>query len=114
MPISLTQTRTKYGAIKVTLDGYRFDSKAEARRYSELRLLERGKYISELTVHPVVPLVIDGVHICDYVGDFLYLDQHGRMVLEDVKSPATRTPLYRLKRKLVEVLHHQAIVEVTY
>ncbi len=30
---------TKYGAIPTTVDGYRFASRAEARRYAELRLM---------------------------------------------------------------------------
>ena len=106
--------RSKYGNRPVTLDGYTFASQAEARRYTELRLLERAHQIRELAVHPKIPLVVEGIHVCDYIGDFVYLDRQGDLVLEDVKSPATRTALYRLKRKLVEVLHHRTIVEITY
>ncbi len=115
IPIHLTQPRrSKYGAQLVTLDGHRFASRAEARRYTELRLLERAHAIRELSVHPTIPLVVEGIHIADYIGDFLYVTAQGNVVLEDVKSPATKTPLYRLKRKLVEALHHRTIVEVSY
>ena len=33
-------------------------------------------------------------------------------VIEDVKSPATATPLYKLKRKLAEACHSITITEV--
>ena len=39
---------TKYNATKVTIDGHTFDSKKESNRYLELKLLERGKVISDL------------------------------------------------------------------
>jgi hypothetical protein len=42
---------TKYHAIPTEIDGIRFDSKAEARRYGELMLLEMGGVIRELELH---------------------------------------------------------------
>ena len=71
-PIRLRTSRpAKYAAVPTVVDGYRFDSKAEARRYSELRLLVLAKEITELQVHPRIPLVVSGVHVADYIGDFL-------------------------------------------
>jgi hypothetical protein len=112
--VYLSQTRSKYGAVKVELDGHVFDSKAEARRYGELLLLRRAWKISHLVVHPRIPLVVSGVHLGDYIGDFEYQDSTGQLVLEDVKSPATKTPLYKLKKKLVEALFERTITEVEY
>lgn len=40
--------RRKYGNTKITVDGIQFDSKREAARYQELRLLERAGVISFL------------------------------------------------------------------
>ena len=38
-----------------------------------------------------------------YVADFVYFDnENGRWTVEDVKSPATRTDVYRIKKKLFE------------
>ena len=42
----------KYHAIKTTVDGITFDSRAEARRYRELKLLERAGVIENLVLQP--------------------------------------------------------------
>ena len=112
MPIHLNRSRPKYGARRCQLDGYTFDSQAEARRYGELLYAARAGVITDLQVHPRYALTLNGIHLCDYVADFTYTLPSGTRIVEDVKSPPTRTPLYRLKRKLFETLHHLPIVEV--
>ena len=112
MTVSLNPKRPKYGARRCQLDGYTFDSQAEARRYGELVYAVRAGVITDLQVHPRYPLVLHGVHLCDYLPDFVYTLPSGTTVVEDVKSAPTRTALYRLKRKLFETLHHLPIVEV--
>ena len=47
----------------------------------------------------------------NYVADFTYL-QNGEMVIEDAKSPATKTEVYKLKKKLVRWLYGIEIKEV--
>lgn len=49
-----------------------------------------------------------------YVGDFSWRGPAplAELVVEDVKSPATRTPVYRLKRKLVKAIHGIDVQEV--
>lgn len=39
--------RNKYNAHKITIDGIKFDSKKEANRYCELKILEKAQIISE-------------------------------------------------------------------
>src|SRR5512147_2151704 len=89
---------SKYRAQKITVDGYVFDSKKEAARYQELRLLEKAGKVELLAVHEVYPLRVNGTVVAEYELDFRWFDKatHGE-VHEDVKSPATRTPVYRLK-----------------
>lgn len=98
--------RNKYGAKRVSVDGYNFDSKAEARRYNELKLMRQTGLISNLQVHPRFPIVHNEREICVVELDFKYLARGDVVVpewrYEDVKSPATNTPLSKLKRKLVE------------
>lgn len=106
------KVKNKYRAQPVTVDGIRFDSKAEARRYSALKLLEKAGEISELELQPVFPLAIDGKPVlirsqgypngrqAKYIGDFRYLDRSGARVTEDVKG--VDTPESRLKRAIVE------------
>lgn len=111
--------RNKFGAVKTWVDGIEFASKAEARRYGELKLLERAKQITALQVQPKFLLIPqtrrpDGVleRPAHYLGDFEYVDAGGQRVIEDVKSPATRTPVYILKRKLMLQLFGIAVREI--
>lgn len=103
----------KYNAIKTELDGITFDSKREANRYRELTLLQRGKVIRDLKMQVPYPVVINGKKICTYISDFQYvLVATGKTVTEDVKSQPTKTPVYQIKKKLVEALYDIKIVEV--
>lgn len=102
--------RHKYGAVAVEIDGHRFSSKAEGRRYAQLVLLQKLGEISGLELQPRFPIVIDGKLCATYVADFAYFTQ-GERVVEDVKGMIT--PVYRLKKKLVEALYPGTkIVEV--
>lgn len=88
--------RTKYGNIHVELDGLHFDSKAEATRYRELRILEEAGQIRNLQHHPapivLVPAFTDSQGRKEpgysYEPDFMY-EEGNLIVVEDVKSVAT-------------------------
>lgn len=102
---------SKYGNQFVEEDGYTFRSKAEHRRYRELRLMERGGEILDLELQPRFPLIVNGVKICVYVADYRYLDcQTGEVRIEDVKG--TRTLVYAMKKKLMKAIHGIDITEV--
>ncbi len=100
-----TSRRAKYGNRKTEVDGRMFDSAKEAARYLELRLLERGGTISGLRCQPRYVLQEAFRHegktirAIEIVPDFDYCED-GRTIVEDVKSPATRTPVFEIKRKL--------------
>lgn len=106
----------KFGAIKTTLDGFTFDSRAEATRYATLRQMERAGLIRNLELQPIYPVTINGVLVCKYKADFRYIDPakigpHGQVgctVVEDVKG--VRTPVYRLKKKAVEALYPGVVI----
>lgn len=49
---------------------------------------------------------------CVYYADFVYKDANGNVVVEDAKSPATRTEAYKIKRKLLLYFHGIRIKEV--
>ena len=100
----------KYGAQPTEVDGIRFASKAEARRYRELKLMWAAGEISYLELQPDYPLIVNGVKIGTYVADFTYETDHGTVV-EDVKG--VKTPVYRLKKKLVKALYGIEIQEVS-
>lgn len=107
--------RSKYGAKPTTVDGIRFASKAEARRYSELRMLERAGEIVKLELQPKFPLMHAGKKLATYIADFRYVvpgyrPLTDREVVEDVKG--MKTPVYRLKKKMVEAQYGIEITEV--
>ena len=103
----------RYRNVPVTVDGVRFDSRKEAARWGELKLLERVGEISDLQRQVPFAMKINGVLICNYVADAVYLDHAGQQVVEDTKSPITRKdPVYRLKRKLLAACHGLEVREI--
>lgn len=92
--------RSKYRNRKTTVDGLVFDSMAEAKRYGELKLLERAGEIKGLKRQVVINCVVNDRQICKYLADFTYQRSNGEHVAEDVKG--FETALFRLKAKLVE------------
>ena len=101
---------TKYRAKKTVLDGITFASKAEATRYRNLKLLERAGEIQNLELQPSYVLEHNGTKICTYRADFKYM-QDGKEVIEDVKG--FKTPVYRLKKKLMLAIHGIDILETS-
>lgn len=108
--------KAKYGNKKTEVDGITFDSKAEARRYGQLKLLERAGAIQGLTLQPVFVLIpsvtVQGRKrpAIKYKADFQYIEGEKRVV-EDVKG--VRTPVYNLKRHLMKYVHGIDIKEVS-
>lgn len=107
--------RNKFGAVKTTVDGFTFDSKLEARRYIELRTLQRIGVISDLELQKKFKIadacVIQGRKrpARHYVADFVYM-RDGVQVVEDSKG--TITQMYSFKRHLMKSIHNIDIVEV--
>lgn len=78
-----------------------FDSAKEYRRWLVLRRLAELGQITGLQLQKTFPLYgRGGTMIAKYKADFVYF-VHGVRVVEDVKSKATKTRLYELKKKLM-------------
>lgn len=113
--------RSKYGNRKAVIDGITFDSRKEANRFLELRMLERAGKINALerqVKYVLIPtqressseIYTKGAHKgelkpgkvlekeCSYIADFAYF-QNGHLVVEDTKG--FRTEGYKIKRKLM-------------
>lgn len=111
MSVHRAKRSSKYGNKKTVVDGITFDSKKEAARYQELKLMEKSGLILGLDLQTPYPIYVKGKKICTYKADFTYCVKGvSEVVVEDVKG--VRTPLYRLKKKLVEALHDVTITEV--
>lgn len=105
---------TKYNAQKTTVEGITFDSKLEAERFIQLRLLEKADEISALVLQPefqilrgfVNPETGEKVKSRFYVGDFQYIDNAtNKIVVEDTKGMETAE--FRLKWSLVKSMYPQ-------
>jgi hypothetical protein len=109
----------KYGNKKVIYNGIKFDSKREVNRWAELEMLEKAGVISDLQRQVKFTLIPsqrgeNGRVIereCSYIADFVYR-QYGQIIVEDTKSPATKTKDYIIKRKLMLYIHGIKIKEV--
>jgi hypothetical protein len=105
--------RSKYGNVKTTVDGLTFDSRKEAKRWGELKLLLKKGEIGLLERQRVFRLEVNGSAVAEYKSDFSYLTAGGVLVVEDVKSAATRKiATYRLKKKLMKAQYGIDIKEV--
>lgn len=93
----------------VTVGGLRFDSRKEAKRWGELCLLRDAGAIDGLRRQVRIPVRVNGVIVCRYVADAVYVE-NGRRVIEDAKG--LRTPVYKLKKRLLLAVYGIHIREV--
>lgn len=106
-----------------TFAGRWFDSAKEARRFQELALLEAAGRIQALECQPIYRLYVMELYrsggpiritvVGRFTPDFRYTDcMTGEVIVEDVKSTATRTEAYKLRKRLVEAIHGIHVTEV--
>ena len=112
----LNSGSSKYGAQRIQLDGHVFASKAEARGYQVLKILEAAGRITSLKLQPRYVLQAgfrDGggkwVRSIVYVGDFEFR-RDGKVVCVDVKG--IQTPAFRLKAKLFATRYPEIELEI--
>lgn len=108
-----SKTLNKYGAKRLKIDGITFDSKLEAERYQQLKLLQKANAISGLEYHKkfvIIPKSRYGDNVY-YEADFFYFE-NGKPIVEDTKSKATVTAVYKLKKRLLAETHGITIKEV--
>ena len=119
---------SKHKNIPTIVDGLRFDSKREAARWQQLKLLQRAGKITELERQVVFELA-PSVKYSDkrptrpirYIADFAYLavveaptviapsGKVFRYTVEDSKG--MRTPVYKIKRHLMLSVHKIEVLE---
>lgn len=110
----------KYHNTKTVADGIKFDSKLEAERYTQLKILERAGVIRDLELHPeyeLIPLFRKNGRTwrrAVYKADFRYiLCEDDKTIIEDVKgSTAMITDVFRLKQKLFEYLYPELAISI--
>ncbi len=126
-------------AKRVEFDGKLFGSKKEARRWAELKLLERSGHISDLQQQvpfELIPAQYEAIptgefykkgekkgqpkfkRVCiekavTYVADFVYIE-NGKKVVEDTKGckDGITYNYFVLKRKMMLYFHNIKIKEI--
>jgi len=125
--------RSKFGNRKAVIDGIKFDSRKEARFYLFLKEAEKKGDISDLKLqvpYELIPAIYEDqvIHLktkdkivqrcvqkaVRYVADFVYIETSSNQeVVVDVKGGnATRTPEYKLKKKMMKAFKGIDIKEV--
>ena len=110
----------KYHNIKISVDGIKFDSKLEAERYEQLKILERAGVIRDLELQPEYELIPSfrkngkTWRRTVYKADFRYiLAENDKTIIEDVKgSTAVITDVFRLKQKLFEYKYPELTIKI--
>lgn len=125
---------SKYYSQKVMVDGIAFDSKREAERYRELKLLQRAGKIKDLQMQvPFELLPAQYAYTGEfykkgpkkgqpkpgkcieksvvYLADFVYFE-HGTKIVEDVKGMHTKD--YIIKRKLLRYKYRDIVFREVY
>jgi len=104
---------SKYRSQRVEVDGEVYDSKREARYAGVLQAMKRAgdkrERVAEVERQVVYGIEVNGHKICKYLLDFRVKYGDGRVEHVDVKG--YRTPVYKLKKKLVEAIHGIKIIE---
>ena len=96
--------RKKYGNIKCTYNGIKFDSKGERDRYKVLELEQKAGDVSDLKTQVKFPIIIEGVKVCTYIADFTYYRKsEPNLIVEDYKGVITG--LFTLKKKLMKAVY---------
>ena len=105
----------KYHAKKTWMKGRVYDSKFESEKAFELQLKQRAGLIKDLQEQ--VPFVLQEGYVNNqgkkireivYIADFVY-EENGNKIVMDTKSPATRTDVYKIKKKLFEKRYQEYI-----
>lgn len=109
--MAFVKRSSKYGAKRVEINGVKFASKREGKRYKELIYLQALGEIAELELQPRFPIFINSKLVFTYVADFRYFDKVTKTtVIEDAKG--FKTDVYKLKKKAVEAAYVITINEI--
>jgi hypothetical protein len=90
------------------IGGKRFASRKEGRRYIQLQWMQRAGEIGAIELQVTFSLDVNGIHICNYIADFVYWEK-GFRIVEDTKG--VKTDEYKLKKKLMKAVHGITITE---
>lgn len=107
------QSANKYRNVRTAHNGRMFASKKEAGHAALLDAMHRAKEPSQRVKSVVyqyrIPIVVNGAKIAHYVADFYVMYADGHKEIHETKGFRTRE--YILKKKLVEAIYGEKILE---
>ena len=132
MTATAQQRQSKYGAEKTVVDGMTFDSRKEANRWCELRMLQRAGEIKNLRRQVEYVLIQEkrepptvgkrgGVKegrviqkAVKYRADFVYTSKDGKTIVEDVKGykGGGAYAVFAIKKKLMSEVFGIEVQEI--
>lgn len=102
--------RMKYRNVPTVVNGIKFQSKREAKRYQRLLLLQKAGDVVKIELQVKYELVVNSEKICAYIADFRVTWASGNITVEDAKGFAT--PVYKIKRALMKAIYGITIKEI--
>ena len=122
----------KYKSKKIIIDGIKFDSKKEGARYLQLRELEKKGLIKNLELQKTFELLPPQrekstmtkngkekqgktlERAVNYIADFVYINELGDVVVEDVKGYKNggAYQVFTIKRKLMLYVYGVKVKEI--
>lgn len=102
---------SKYHAQRTEVDGIKFASKKEAKRYVQLKAFERAGLIKNLRLQVPYQIIAKSKYgrAIKYIADFVYIEDE-QTVVEDVKG--YRTDVYKLKKRLMAEVYGVEVKEI--
>jgi len=111
MGINISQN--KYHNVRTEYNGRWFASKLEASHARDLDLMRRAQDPTQKVVavnyQYRIPVKVNGVLICHYVADFYVMFEDGHKEIHETKG--VRTAVYLIKKRLVEAIYGEKILE---
>jgi hypothetical protein len=107
----------KYRNRKVVAHGIEFDSEKEADYYSKLILLKKTGTVKNFEHQKRYDIIVNDKYIAHYKLDFFVEYTDGRVEHVDIKGfdkktgKFVTTPLFNLKKKLVEAIYGITIIK---
>jgi hypothetical protein len=102
---------SKFGNVKVEIDGYKFDSRKESEFYGSLKIKKQAGLIKNFKMQVPYNIVVNNIHIANYFLDFEVENNDGTIEYIDIKgkdkktNKFIKTGVFALKKRLVEAIY---------
>lgn len=102
---------SKFGNVKIEIDGHIFDSKKESEFYGSLKIKKQAGLIKDFQMQVKYDIIVNNIQIAKYFLDFLVEHNNGTIEYIDIKgkdkktNKFIKTGVFALKKRLVEAIY---------